>query len=255
MVLMHVSYLPRVRFGVNIFVQRLFVPDALFAGAAFFVSDRQAHYLGTVMRMGAGECLKLFNGRDGEWVARLVGIKRHQAQLEVATQARPQQPEPDIWLVFAPLKRDFTDFVIQKATELGVSAILPVFTERTNAARINADRLAAIAIEAAEQSERLSVPEIHAPVKFLDFLASWPEGRGLAAAIERGAAVPIPQQAGGLLVGPEGGFAPAELDALRAARFVSPICLGPRILRAETAVVAGLALLQGAAWSTNSVRF
>jgi 16S rRNA (uracil1498-N3)-methyltransferase len=255
MVLMHAHYLPRVWFGVNIFVQRLFVPDALFAGAEFYVSDRQAHYVGTVMRMGAGERLAVFNGRDGEWVARLAGIKRHEAHLHVEVLARPQQAEPDIWLAFAPLKRDFTDFVVQKATELGVSALLPVFTERTNAARINAERLAAIALEAAEQSERLSVPEIRTPAKFFDFLGTWPVERGLAAAIERGHAAAIPQQAGALLVGPEGGFAPAELDALRAARFVSPICLGPRILRAETAAVAGLALLQGSAWSTNSERF
>ena len=149
------------------------------------------------------------------------------------------------------LKRDATDLVIQKATELGVSAFLPVFSARTNAARVNLDRLAAIALEAAEQSERLTLPKILPPVPLFDVLANWAPERVLAAAIERGGPAPIPEPAGALLVGPEGGFAPAELDALRAARFVSPICLGPRVLRAETAVIAGLALLQGRFWSTN----
>jgi 16S rRNA (uracil1498-N3)-methyltransferase len=153
--------------------------------------------------------------------------------------------------VFAVLKRDATDLVVQKATELGVSALLPVFSARTNAARINLDRLSAIAREAAEQSERLTVPEVRAPAPLPDLLARWPSERGLAAAIERGGPARIPHGSGALLVGPEGGFAAAELDALRAARFVSPISLGPRILRAETAVIAGLALLQAEGWSTN----
>jgi 16S rRNA (uracil1498-N3)-methyltransferase len=202
------------------------------------------------MRLAAGERVRLFNGRDGEWCARIEEIRRDKARVAVEAQTRPQATEPDLWLVFAPLKRDATDLVVQKATELGVSALLPVFTARTNAARINADRLVAIAREAAEQSERLTVPEVRIPTKLFDLLAAWPEGRLMAAAIERGGACPIPR-AGALLVGPEGGFAMAELDALRAARFVSPISLGPRILRAETAAITGLALLQGEGWSTT----
>jgi len=230
-------------------VPRLFVPGELAAGVSLSLSPEQAHYLGTVMRLSAGDRVSLFNGRDGEWCARIEEIRRDKARVAVETHTRPQPREPDLWLVFAPLKRDATDLVVQKATELGASVLLPVFTARTNAARINADRLAAIAREAAEQSERLTVPDLRSPIPLPDLLASWPEGRRLAAAIERGGPSAIPQ-AGALLVGPEGGFTTAELDVLRAARFVSPISLGPRILRAETAVIAGLALLQGEGWST-----
>jgi 16S rRNA (uracil1498-N3)-methyltransferase len=203
------------------------------------------------MRLRAGDTVQLFNGRDGEWSARLDDVRRGQARLTVETCTRAQAPEPDLWLVFAPLKRDATDLLVQKATELGVSALLPVFTTRTNAARINADRLAAIAVEAAEQSERLTLPEIRTPISLPELLAAWPEQRRLAAAIERAGPAPFPAGAGALLIGPEGGFAPAELDALRVARFVCPVSLGPRILRAETAAIAGLALLQAARWSTN----
>jgi len=234
-------------------VPRLHVPGELAAGLSFSLSPEQAHYLGAVMRLSAGDRVSLFNGRDGEWSARIEEIRRDKGRVAVETQTRPQAPEPDLWLVFAPLKRDATDLVVQKATELGASALLPVFTARTNAARINADRLAAIAREAAEQSERLTVPELRSPVPLFDLLAAWPAERRLAAAIERGGPAPIPL-ATALLVGPEGGFAPAELDALRGTRFVTPISLGPRILRAETAVIAGLALLQGADWSTTSMR-
>ncbi len=215
------------------------------------LTGEQAHYLGNVMRLPAGAQVQVFNGRDGEWSGALEEIRRDRAVVVLEAQIRAQAAEPDLWLVFAPLKRDATDLVVQKATELGVCAIRPVFTARTNAARVNLDRLATIAREAAEQSERLTLPAIFPPQPLFDVLAGWPAGRGLAAAIERGGPAAIPTGAGALLIGPEGGFAPAELDALRAARFVSPICLGPRVLRAETAVIAGLALLQGGRWSTN----
>jgi 16S rRNA (uracil1498-N3)-methyltransferase len=161
-------------------------------------------------------------------------------------QCRSQAAEPDIWLVFAPLKRDATDLVVQKATELGVAAILPVLTERTNAARVNAVRLAAIAREAAEQSERLTVPAIHAPVPLPRLLDAWPEDRKLFLALERADAQPLAAHPGptGLLVGPEGGFSPAERDLLLRRPGVQAVSLGPRILRAETACLAGLVLLQ-----------
>jgi 16S rRNA (uracil1498-N3)-methyltransferase len=230
---------------------RLWVPHPLSLGAEMLLAREQAHYVGNVMRLGPGASLALFNGRDGEWLGFLSEIRRDRAMVVLERQTRPQAPEPDLWLVFAPLKRDATDLVVQKATELGVSVIKPVFTARTNTARMNLERLAAIAREAAEQSERLTVPDILEPRKLLECLADWPLERGLAAAIERAGAAPVPLAAAALLVGPEGGFAPAELDALRAARFVSPLCLGPRVLRAETAVIAGLALLQGGRWSTT----
>jgi 16S rRNA (uracil1498-N3)-methyltransferase len=161
---------------------------------------------------------------------------------------RAQAAEPDLWLIFALLKRDATDLVVQKATELGVSALWPVLTARTGAQRVNLTRLHAIALEAAEQSERLTVPAIHEPRPLTVLLRSWPADRRLFVAAERSAAPPIVATAEltALLVGPEGGFSAAELDALRERPLVTLVNLGPRILRAETAAIAGLARLQGA---------
>lgn len=231
---------------------RLHVDAPLSAGAMIDASAAQAHYLGTVMRRSAGDPVCLFNGHEGEWAGRIVTLTRGKASLQAETQTRPQQADADLWLMFAPLKRDTTDLVVQKATELGVSAILPVFTERTNAARINDDRLRAIAIEAAEQSERLTVPELHPVRKLEDVLAAWPSDRKLFAALEREAAPALPRPMPGhdagpaaFLVGPEGGFGPRDRAILARAGCVVPVCLGPRILRAETAAIVGLALLQG----------
>lgn len=229
---------------------RLFVEQRLHAGADIAANEGQAHYVVHVMRLLTGSQVALFNGRDGEWHARITMLGRSRVGFEVAEQVRPQEPEPDLWLVFAPLKRDPTDLVMRQATELGVSVLIPVTTTYTNAARINLDRARSIAIEAAEQCGRLSLPEIRPLAKLADLLVSWPAGRRLAAAIERGGAVPVPT-ATALLIGPEGGFSPPEIDALRRLSFVSPISLGPHVLRAETAAAAGLALLQGVGWSTN----
>jgi 16S rRNA (uracil1498-N3)-methyltransferase len=232
-------------------MQRLFVEDALTEGAELTLPPDQAHYLCHVLRLQAGSDVALFNGRDGEWRATIASSRKGAVSVAVETQLRPQAASADLWLAFAPLKRDATDLVIRQATELGVSALLPVLAERSNTARINAERWAAITREAAEQCERLDLPELRQPVRLLDLLAAWPATRLLAAGIERGGPQPVPRAAGGLLIGPEGGFAPAELAALRAAPFVAPLCLGPRVLRAETAVAAGLALLQAEAWSTS----
>ena len=225
---------------------RLHVAMPLAAGATLTTTPAQAHYLRTVMRRGPGATLRLFNGRDGEWEARILALSRDAARLEVGRQQRPQAQDPDLWLAFAPLKRDATDLIVQKATELGATALLPVLTRRTVAARVNLDRLAAIATEAAEQCERLTVPRIAAPQSLSDLLAAWPSGRTLFAAIERTAAPPLRPCRGpcGLLIGPEGGFAPEELDELDRHALVKPVSLGPRILRAETAAIVGLALLQ-----------
>jgi 16S rRNA (uracil1498-N3)-methyltransferase len=227
---------------------RLFTTETLQDGASFAATPEQAHYLGSVMRQGVGDHVLLFNGVDGEWRARIESLRKDRAVFAVEALTREQQAEPELTLLFAPLKRDTTNLVIEKATELGVTRILPVFTDRTNTARLNLDRLQAIAREAAEQCERLSVPEILEPRRLLDTLASWPVERLVFAAIERSNAAPPswrPAEAA-LLVGPEGGFTPAELDVLRRLSFVEPIGLGPRVLRAETAVIAGLALLQAA---------
>ncbi len=229
---------------------RLFVTAALTPGAAIAATAAQAHYLGTVMRRTVGDAVVLFNGRDGEWAARIVAQGRGAATVVVDHVLRPQAAEPDLWLVFALLKRDATDLVVQKATELGVAAIWPVLTAHTIAQRVNLARLHAIAIEAAEQSERLTSPAIHEPRPLAVLLHSWPADRRLFVAAERVAVPPIvaTREPAALLVGPEGGFAPAELDALRQHPLVTVISLGPRILRAETAAIAGLARLQVAGW-------
>ncbi len=225
---------------------RLFVPDALAAGQPVALAPAQAHYLSRVMRRQHNDPVRLFNGRDGEWLARLHAIGRNNAESVPQTQLRPQRAEPDIWLVFAPLKREATELVVEKATELGVGRLLPVFTERTNASRINAERWRAIATEAAEQCERLSVPDVAEPVRLPALLAAWPPARLLVAAIERQGGARIQPVAGptALLIGPEGGFAALEVELLRRHPFVSMAGLGPRILRAETAAIVGLALLQ-----------
>lgn len=225
---------------------RLFVAAPLATGATIAATSGQAHYLGTVLRCNAGDPVRLFNGHDGEWQARIAELRRDRLALSVEKQLRQQEPDPDLWLAFALLKRDATDLVVQKATELGASALWPTITERTNAARLNETRLTAIATEAAEQCERLTVPVLHPLCRLPDLLAQWPPDRKLYAAIERiDAAKPKPaRDPAALLVGPEGGFTPAELDAMLRHPFVTAVGLGPRILRAETACVAGLALLQ-----------
>jgi 16S rRNA (uracil1498-N3)-methyltransferase len=226
---------------------RLYVPDALTTGATIAASPAQAHYLGTVLRRGVNDPMHLFNGHDGEWQARIAEQRRDRLTLAVEQQLRPQGAEPDLWLVFALLKRDATDLVVQKATELGASALWPVITERTNTPRINETRLATIATEAAEQCERLTIPVLHAPRRLPDLLAAWPPDRKLHAAIERTNTAKPPRPTknpAALLVGPEGGFTPGEVDAMLRHPFVTAVGLGPRILRAETACVAGLALLQ-----------
>ena len=224
---------------------RLFVEPDLAPGAEFAATALQAHYLGAVMRRGAGDPVILFNGRDGEYLARLASIKRDQARFIVDHQLRPQAVRPPLALVFAPLKRDATDLVIQKATELGATAIHPVITARSNTQRVNLDRFRAITIEAAEQCERMDLPELHPPVPLFNLLGQWPATQKLAACIERADAAPLRGgMAQGILIGPEGGFSSAELDVMRRASFVIPVSLGSLILRAETAVIAGLALLQ-----------
>jgi 16S rRNA (uracil1498-N3)-methyltransferase len=225
---------------------RLHVEADLTAGAVIEATEGQAHYLGSVMRRTPGDTVRLFNGRDGEWETRIAALTRGKATFAAENQVRQQAGDADLWLVFAVLKRDATDLVVQKATELGVSALLPVFTERTNPGRVNLDRLRAIATEAAEQSERLTVPELCPARSLHDILTEWPAGRPLFVALERAALQPLLPASGpaGLLIGPEGGFGPRDHAVLDRCRFVRPVSLGPRILRAETAAIAGLALLQ-----------
>ena len=218
------------------------------AGALIAMDRARAHYLGAVMRRGVGDTLLLFNGRDGEFHAEISRLARGAVLLTLGAQTRAPEAEPDGWLCFAPIKRDASEWVVEKATELGIAVIQPVITARTQPHRMNPERWAAIAAEAAEQSERLSVPELRAPLPFAALLRDWPAGRILFAATERIAApglnLPVDRAQGwGLLIGPEGGFAPAELDELARHPFVTRRTLGPRILRAETAAIAGLARL------------
>lgn len=232
---------------------RLYVPDDLGEGQALALSEDQAHYLGNVMRVGVGDSAAVFNGRDGEWNGVVEDIGKRRCTLRLTHQLRPQQAEnqQDLWLVFAPVKKAGTDMIIEKATELGVAAIVPVMTKFTQSQRVNLDRLRANAREASEQCERLSVPEVFEPQSLDELIAQWPRGRTLFALDETGggAAITDVMSCAGsgpsaFLVGPEGGFAKSELDLLRRSPFVTHINLGPRILRAETAAVAGLTCWQ-----------
>lgn len=237
---------------------RLFVAADLGEGVTLTLDEGQTHYLLHVLRASAGNLVSLFNGRDGEWVSEITATAKRGVSVTCRRQTRPQAGAPDVWLAFAPVKKTPSDYLVQKATELGVSVLLPVFTRRTIVSRINEERMAANAIEAAEQSDRLSVPEIRTGIGFDKLLASWPAERRLLFCDEGGDAKAMTQAAresrGGpaaILTGPEGGFDPAERAALRAMPFVTPVTLGPRILRADTAALAALALWQAVAgdWS------
>lgn len=231
---------------------RLFLDDALAEGAEVSGTAAQAHHLGTVLRRAAGDPVAVFNARDGEYAARIAHLRKDRCAFVLEARLRAPAPEPDLRLMVAALKRDALDWVVEKATELGVSAIHPVTTRRTVVDRVNVERLAAIARGAAEQCERLSVPAIAAPRPLHAALDAW-DGAPLLVAAERRGATPIRAAAAtrhlpcGWLVGPEGGFDPAELDDVCRRAFVTPVALGPRILRAETAAVAGLAVLQALA--------
>lgn len=231
---------------------RLFVDAPLAAGQQVSLSRDRAHYLGHVLRLGPGSAVALFNGRDGEWLARIESLGRRDATLSVVERRREQAPEPDLWLVFAPVKKSPLDFLVQKATELGVSTLMPAMTRRTVVERVRVERLEANAMEAAEQCERLSVPRIAAPAALSQIVETWPVERRILLCAEAGDALPIndvlreapPGSPWAVLCGPEGGFDEMELDALRKLPFVSAVGLGPRILRADTAAIAALACWQ-----------
>ncbi len=233
---------------------RLYVPESL-AVPSLGLDAARAHYLRHVLRLERGARLAVFNARDGEYAARIDGFGKGWCTLTVEEKRREPVPEPDLWLVFAPIKRARLDFIAEKATELGASALWPVFTQHTIVSRVNTERLHATSIEAAEQSERLSVPEIIEPAPLAETLARWPEGRRLVFCDESGGGGPIADvlakedlsRPHAILTGPEGGFARAELDALRKLPFATPVGLGPRVLRADTAALAALAVFQALA--------
>jgi len=241
---------------------RLFVDAPLAAGATIDLDADQSGYLGRVLRLAAGDVVRIFNGRDGEWRARIVEVGKRGARLAAEAQTRTQHGVPDLMLAFSPVKRQATDWLVEKAVELGVRTLQPVLTKRTIAETVRIERLALIAREAAEQTERLDLPEIRPATSLARFLDGWEIDRGLVFADEAG---DDPEAAWGgaegragsiatadfapwaklaLLIGPEGGFDPAERRLLRAREGAIPVSLGPRILRAETAVCCGLAVIQ-----------
>lgn len=229
---------------------RLYVDQPLGAGQAVALSPDQAHYLFVVMRLGAGQHALLFNGKDGEWLAEIAAPSKRGGTLTCLQKTAPLQPPPDLWLLFAPLKKARTDFIVEKAVEMGAARILPVQTRFTNAERLRQDKLQAHAVEAAEQCRATFVPEV-ADLQPLDrLLAIWPADRHLmwgdeGQAGETTALPDLPRgQPWAILIGPEGGFAEAEKTRLRALPQIVPVSLGPRILRADTAAVAALTLWQ-----------
>jgi 16S rRNA (uracil1498-N3)-methyltransferase len=232
---------------------RLYVTEPLTAGPLVLPNPDQAHYLVNVMRLQAGDELRLFNGRDGEWRASLAAAGKRSCQLEVTERTRDQQTGSDLDLIVALVKRARLETIVEKAAELGARRVRLAVTERTNADRTRVERLQAIAIEAAEQTGRLDVPGVAAPEKLEQLLAQWPAERPLMFCDEAGEAPPaleaLAGRAGGpwaLLIGPEGGFSPKERVAIRALPAVVPVSLGPRILRADTAAIAALTLWQAA---------
>jgi len=230
--------------------ERLFVNGDFAAGASIELSQQQAHYLTNVLRLRPGARLLVFNGRDGEWEALLLEVHKRGVLLGLEHQTRPQDDGPDIDYLFAPLKRSRLDYMVQKATEMGVKRLRPVITQRTIAERVNTDRMIANVIEAAEQCGILRVPEVEPPVSLDKVLAGWDAARKLIYCDEHDTTLDPVEALGrvrpgplAVLIGPEGGFSEDERRRLVAQPFVVSVSLGPRIMRADTAAVAALALV------------
>lgn len=229
---------------------RIFCPSRIEENARICPDEKQCNYLFNVLRMKIGDKLNVFDGQSGEYEAKIIEIGKKKCLLEIVKKVKEFAPSPDIWLLFAPLKKDNTDMVIQKATELGVRKIIPVITKYTNAEKIRTDRFSAQSIEASEQCRRTDVPEISAPQTLEKVLENWPEDRVLFFLNERGSGENILQKMqknsgkAGILIGPEGGFCEDEIKKVLENSKVCDIFLGERILRAETAAVAALSCWQ-----------
>lgn len=238
---------------------RLFVEQVLAEGARLTLEGPPANYLASVLRLGPGAQVKLFDDVTGEWLAEIVEAGRKRVSLALTRHLRPREPVPDLWLLFAPIKKGRIDWLVEKATELGAGRLVPVITRRTIVDRLNLERLRAHSIEAAEQCERTALPELAEPRKLDAVLRDWPAGRTLCFADEAGGA-PLASAAGpepaALLIGPEGGFTDEERAAIQGLADARPVSLGPRILRADTAAVAALAVWMAAAgdWSKSVAR-
>lgn len=231
--------------------QRLFLDQELTAGSTVDLARSQSHYLLNVLRMRVGDTLLVFNGSDGEWRARIADTGRKACRLAIIDQTRPQPETPNLHYLFAPLKQARLDYMVQKAVEMGAGRLSPVLTEFTQVTRINQDRLRANAIEAAEQCGILSIPAIDAPARLDAVIGAWPADKALVFCDERAARVDartalaaLQGRPAAVLIGPEGGFSDREREKLVGLPFVTAISLGPRILRADTAAVAALALVQ-----------
>ena len=224
---------------------RLFIDQPLSEGLELKLDGAQANYLGAVLRLAEGAQVALFDDRSGEWIASITEAGKRRLTLRIDQHARPREAVPDLWLLFAPVKRGRVDWLVEKATELGVARLVPVTTRRTIVDRLNIDRLKAHAIEAAEQCERTALPSFAEPVKLDALLRDWPAGRALIFADEEGGAplqsVVAPGPAA-ILIGPEGGFTAEERESIRAMPEAKAVSLGPRILRADTAALAATSL-------------
>jgi 16S rRNA (uracil1498-N3)-methyltransferase len=232
-------------------MQRLHVPHDLAQGYEIEADPQQSHYLTNVLRLGEGAQLLLFNGRDGEWLARISAVAKKRVALLPVTQTRTQPAHPDLVYCFAPLKQGRLDYLVQKAVEMGAGVLQPVITQHTQMSTVGIDRLKANVIEAAEQCGILALPRVCEVVKLDRVLWEWEPGRQLIfcdESAETNNPVPVLETIAGrklgLLIGPEGGFSEEERRQLRTLPFVTPIPLGPRILRADTAAVAALAIIQ-----------
>ena len=232
---------------------RVYVEHPLGAGQSVPLNHDQAHYLFGVMRLGVGGHVALFNGHDGEWLAEVAEAGKRGGVLVAREQSAPLQMPPDLWLLFAPIKKTRTDFIVEKAAEMGAARIVPVQTDFTNSDRIRQDRLQAHAVEAAEQCGGTFVPEVTGLQKLDKILNDWPQERQLLfcdEALAGGSSILKDVVAAhcaspwAILIGPEGGFSDKERARLNALAFTHPISLGPRILRADTAAVAALTLWQ-----------
>ena len=231
-------------------IPRLFVASGLAANSEFELDEGQSRYLLRVMRLETGAVVRIFNGQDGEWQCALRAVGKR-AYLTPQRQRREQTKTRDLTLLFAPIKKARTDFIIEKATELGVSVIQPVITDYTQNARVRADKLTLLAIEAAEQTERMDIPHIDEAAPLKSVLAAREVSSPLYFCDEGGGSMPMQQaligqhtESASILIGPEGGFSDTERNLLRSLEAITPVTLGPRILRAETAVVSALTLWQ-----------
>lgn len=229
---------------------RLYVDQPLGAGQSVRLTREQAHYLFGVMRLSIGAVLRIFDGQTGEWLAEVAETGKRGGELHVVQNSRPLQMPPDLWLIFAPIKKTRTDFIVEKATEMGAARILPVQTEFTNSGRVQRDRLQAHAVEAAEQCGGTYVPEVAEMARFDRLLAQWDETRQIMFCDEGqvGCTPNLPALAGpwAILIGPEGGFSDRERTKLHGLSYTHAVSLGPRILRADTAAVAAMTVWQHA---------